>query len=170
MSVMHAYSGLNEPANHTEGYKQARACEASPAASETETVGRHCISSLAPKSNSQRRETRGACMISLLRRPFELHAVLRICDYLCEGDGLIEVCKNVRRLKSAGCNFATAVQRILQPGSGNSAVGLRPFPSQSAPLRPTDRTGLKRLSRACWDFLLFLSTHRDMLPKKGSTA
>lgn len=53
MSVMHAYSGLNEPANHTEGCPQPRAEQASPRPQKQERLAGHCCSSLAPKPNPQ---------------------------------------------------------------------------------------------------------------------
>lgn len=59
MSVMHAYSGLNEPANHTEGCPQARAEQASPRPQKQKRLAGHCCSSLAPKSNPQNKPPKG---------------------------------------------------------------------------------------------------------------
>lgn len=94
MSVMHAYSGLNEPANHTEGCPQARAEQASPRPQKQERLAGHCCSSLAPKPNPQieppkqtppKAENLRRVHSPLLRKPSELPATLNpnLSDTTC---------------------------------------------------------------------------------------
>ena len=97
MSVMHAYSVLNEPANHTDGQLQAHAHQASRAALETETVGRHCRSSLAPKSRPQRRKTHNTHMIPFFLRPFKCPLYVESVTRDMSAPSRSHVCKNSRQ-------------------------------------------------------------------------